>query len=194
MDFGERAFFILVYAAFVARLWRSITLQPTNILVIISESLVVLFFIIRRDALQVSIRPSDWLVALISTALPLFVGAGGPRFAPAALGAAFMLAGLTISIGSKLTLRRSFGVVAANRGLVISGPYAFIRHPIYAGYMLGYVGFWLNNPLRWNLFLYLLAIILLLWRIMAEERVLSQDPNFAAFMHRVPYRLIPGLF
>ncbi|MGC1375826.1 MAG: methyltransferase [Anaerolineales bacterium] len=152
------------------------------------------FIIIRRDALMVTTRPLDWLVALISTALPMLIRAGGTSLTPTVIGTTFMLIGLLFSIRSKLTLGRSFGLAAANRGLVHSGPYAVIRHPIYAGYILGYVGFLLNNPLSWNFASYVVAISLFVWRIMAEERVLSQDPNFVAYMHRVPYRLVPGLF
>jgi protein-S-isoprenylcysteine O-methyltransferase Ste14 len=194
MDLGERAFFILLYAELVVRLWHSVMLQPSNGIVLVSEGLVVCFIIIRRHAMMVTTRPLDWLVALISTALPMLIKAGGTSLAPTVVGTTFMLIGLLFSISSKLTLRRSFGLAAANRGLVHAGPYTFIRHPIYAGYILGYVGFSLNNPLSWNFASYVVAISLFMWRIMAEERVLSQDPNFVAYMQRVPYRLVPGLF
>lgn len=194
MDLGERAFFVLLYVAYVARLWHSLAWQPSNGIAVISEGFVVVFIIIRRNALMVTTRPLDWLVALISTALPMLIKAGSTSLAPTVYGTTLMLTGLLFSISSKLTLRRSFGLAAANRGVVHSGPYAFIRHPIYAGYVLGYVGFSLNNPLNWNFTLYVVAICLLVLRIMAEERVLSQDPNFVAYTHRVPYRLVPGLF
>ncbi len=38
------------------------------------------------------------------------------------------------SVFRKVLLGLSFGVVAANRGVKIGGPYSFIRHPMYAGY------------------------------------------------------------
>lgn len=194
MDLGERTFFVLLYAIFVVSLWRSLALQPSNILVVISEGLVVFYTIIRRNAWMVTTRPLDWMIALIGTALPLFVRAGGHPIAPTMVGTVFMLIGLFVSICSKLTLRRSFGLVAANRGLVHSGPYRIVRHPIYAGYILIYVGFLLNNPLAWNFTLYLLTIGLLIWRVRAEEIVLTQDPDYAAFMQRVHYRVMPGVF
>jgi protein-S-isoprenylcysteine O-methyltransferase Ste14 len=110
------------------------------------------------------------------------------------VGTAFMLVGLVLAITSKLTLRRSFGVAAANRGIVRAGPYNLVRHPMYAGYILVYVGFLSNNPLWWNLALYVATVILIVARILAEERVLARDPEYAEFMSRVRHRLAPGLF
>ena len=194
MDLGERCFFLLLYAIFVSSLWRSLASQPYNVLALISEGLIVLFTIIRRDARIVTTRPGDWLIALLGTALPLLVKPSVHAFAPALVGTILMMVGLLISVCSKLTLRRSFGLAAANRGLVKSGPYRIVRHPIYAGYILMYAGFLLNNPLPWNLFLYLLTMGLLLLRVMAEEIVLTQDPDYVAFKQRVHYRLMPGVF
>jgi protein-S-isoprenylcysteine O-methyltransferase Ste14 len=149
---------------------------------------------IRRDARMITIRPMDWMIALLGTAMPLLVRAGGHPFAPALVGTAFMLTGLFFSISAKLTLRRSFGLAAANRGLVLSGPYRIVRHPIYAGYILIYVGFLLNNPLAWNFAIYLLTIGLLIFRVMAEEILLTQDPSYVEFKQRVHYRVMPGVF
>src|ERR1700682_5194874 len=45
-------------------------------------------------------------------------------------------AGVLLQIYAKLTLRRSFGIIAANRGVMTSGPYRVVRHPMYAAYLL----------------------------------------------------------
>ena len=194
IDLGERIFFLLLYALFVSSLWRSLASHPFNFLALISEGLIVFFMNIRRDARMITIRPLDWMIALLGTALPLLVRPGGHPFAPTLVGTCFMLTGLLFSISAKLTLRRSFGLAAANRGVVLSGPYRIVRHPIYAGYILIYVGFLLNNPLAWNFAIYLLTISLLIFRVMAEEILLTRDPNYAAFKQRVHYRVMPGVF
>jgi protein-S-isoprenylcysteine O-methyltransferase Ste14 len=52
------------------------------------------------------------------------------------------LAGLLAAITSLAALGRSFGFVAADRGLKTRGPYGVVRHPLYASYLLiqgGYV-------------------------------------------------------
>ena len=105
-----------------------------------------------------------------------------------------MLFGVFLNLSAKLTLRRSFGVVAANRGVKIGGPYRLIRHPMYAGYTLTQLGFLLSGPTLWNLGLYGLALSLQIARILAEERILSNDPAYAEMSGRVRYRLVPYVF
>src|SRR2546430_13476301 len=54
--------------------------------------------------------------------------------------------GLLIVIIGKLSLGRSFGLTPANRGVVSTGIYQFVRHPIYLGYLITHIGFVLANP------------------------------------------------
>lgn len=54
-------------------------------------------------------------------------------------------------VGAKLCLWRSFGLVAAHRGLKAGGLYAVVRHPMYAGYVISHVGYLLVAPSWWNL-------------------------------------------
>ena len=194
MDLGERAFSIILFAGLVARLMQSLTLRPWDGIVLVAEGLVVGFMIFRRSAVSVSTRPFDWLVALAGTAAPMLVKGGGEALVAPAVGASLMLGGMTFSVWGKLILRRGFGLAAANRGVVDTGAYAFVRHPIYTGYVVIYIGFFLLNPLPWNAIVYLTTLVLMVVRILAEEKVLAQDPAYGAFMTRVRYRMAPGLF
>lgn len=212
IDIGERAFSVILFASFVARLSPSLMLKPLNGLAVLSEGLVVFFMVVRRHTSDVTTRPFDWIVAFIGTTAPMLVGPSAHGLASPAVCAALMLTGLLLGIWGKLILRRSFGLAAANRGVVNSGPYSFVRHPIYAGYLLVYLGFFLLNPeggltvrfpdfsggwvtfIAPNLAIYLTAVVAMVLRVLAEEKVLSQDPAYSAFMSRVRYRLAPGLF
>jgi protein-S-isoprenylcysteine O-methyltransferase Ste14 len=65
---------------------------------------------------------------------------------------------------------------------------------MYAGYMMTHAGFLLIMPTLWNLGVYVVTWALLILRIFAEEKLLSQDPVYRDYAAQVRYRLLPGVF
>lgn len=194
LDWAERILILLLFAAMIARIGASLPERPFNILILISDGLAVGFTLFRRRAALVSLKPLDWAAALGGTMFSLLASAGGDPLVPQGFGVAIMVAGLAVNIWSKLALNRSFGLAAANRGVKNGGPYRFVRHPMYLGYAVTWLGFWLLNPTWRNAAVYLAAGACQIVRILAEERVLSQDPAYAAMMDKTRHRLIPGVF
>jgi protein-S-isoprenylcysteine O-methyltransferase Ste14 len=79
--------------------------------------------------------------------------------------------------------------------VVSTGPYAMVRHPMYAGGALMFVGFPLLLGSWWGQLGTLAMILLLAVRISREEQVLRQGlPGYDAYAARVRYRLVPGLW
>lgn len=99
-----------------------------------------------------------------------------------------------LSLVSLLVMGRLFGVRPALRGLVTKGPYRLVRHPMYLSYVIADIGY---NLQEWN-FVTLLLVLLgwasLVYRIYAEERVISQHAEWPAYVVLVRYRLFPGLW
>jgi protein-S-isoprenylcysteine O-methyltransferase Ste14 len=193
----ERLLVLALYAWLVFRIVQSYIQygEAVDLLLLPSEGLVVFFLLIRRRALVISRHAGDWLVALVATCDSLLVSpVPGRALVPAQLAAAVLLAGMIIQILAKITLGRSIGCVPAHRGLKLSGPYRFIRHPMYAGYLLSHLAFLAVNPSLWNAAIYALDFGFQLYRVQAEERLLCCDPRYDHYRTVVRYRLVPGLF
>ena len=166
-----------------------------NGLLILSEALVVVLLMVRRPSRDVSLERKDWALAFAATVGPLLVlPTGGHPLIPAPLGMGLLTAGISIQLAAKIMLGRSFGIVPANRGIKVEGPYRFVRHPIYLGYVTVHVSFLLLAPNPVNLLIYGLSFSVQLVRILAEERLLRRDPAYAAFMGKTRWRLLPGVF
>jgi len=193
VDLAERLLLLALYLWFLHHFIPSIWGQPYNMIVMIAETFTMSLVLIRRAG-ETATSFYAWVIAFIGTCLPLFVAPSGPSIVPV-WGAGFlMLYGLLISFSAKLSLRRSFGVVAARRSVRHGGPYQIIRHPMYLGYLVTNVGALLINPSVWNLSIYGSSFLANLLRIAEEERMLSKDSAYREYVGAVRFRLIPGLF
>ncbi len=156
---------------------------------------VVFAYLIRRPARVVSRRLGDWLLAFGGTfggVLLLPVGAH-PGWGVSA-GLDLQLIGLAIAVISFLTLGRSFGFAAADRGLVLRGPYSIVRHPIYASYLLLGIGYVLQSISLRNVLVMVFVFGCNVGRCVAEERLLSASGDYNEYRARVAWRLIPGVW
>ena len=197
LDLAERVALVLLYAWLAVRMFHNDSAGglASATIVLSSEGLVVLLVLTRRAAQEMSLRPVEWCLAIAATTLPLCVQAGGEwTLIPAWIGGAVAVVGIVVQLYAKVSLGRSFGCIPALRGLKTGGPYRYVRHPIYAGYLLTHLGFLVMNPSGWNLAVYLCCYAAQIPRLHAEERMLSRDAGYAAYQASVRYRLIPGLY
>jgi protein-S-isoprenylcysteine O-methyltransferase Ste14 len=85
--------------------------------------------------------------------------------------------------------------VAEGQTLVSTGPYASVRHPMYAGALLYLVGTPLALGSYWGLLVLALMTPILIWRLVDEERILERRlPGYADYKRKVRYRLFPGVY
>lgn len=190
IDLAEKLLIIILAAPFLIAFANVLPHHPNYILLLISESLTVLLVLTRRAG-SVSLSPYVLLIAFVGTAGPLAARPVGLALLPSLISSVVMFGGLLLSVLAKLALNRSFGLVAANRGVKRRGPYRFVRHPMYLGYIVTQLGFLLGSFSTRNLVIYALSWAMNWLRIREEERHLMLDPEYRAFVEEVPGRLVP---
>jgi len=79
--------------------------------------------------------------------------------------------------------------------VIDTGPYAIVRHPMYSGALLYMLGTPLALASYWGLLGFVLMLLVIVWRLQDEERMLSGElPGYADYRARVHWRLIPGVW
>jgi len=118
-----------------------------------------------------------------------FVYAGAILFALATVLTGWVMA---INPYAESTVR-----IQTDRGqtVVTSGPYRFVRHPMYVGITLLYLGPPLVWGSVWALVVSGIIILLFLWRTAREDRTLRQElPGYEQYATQTRYRLLPGVW
>lgn len=185
-------------AALFARASLQFYLQTHRLiggLFFVEQAWFVIAFLIRRADRAVGRPLWSWLFAFGGTFGGLLLRPAGahPRWGVQA-GFGMQLLGVTMCVISLIALGRSFGFVAADRGLKTRGPYAVVRHPIYASYLLVQSGYVLQSMSLRNVLVVLLAGGCNIGRALAEERLLAGSSGYRAYQAQVRWRLIPGLW
>jgi protein-S-isoprenylcysteine O-methyltransferase Ste14 len=197
LDVVERITFVGIFARFAVLTVQALIATPNiqTFLLLVSEVLPCALIMFRKPSKALSTRPMDWGFGLAGSIMPLLIKpAVVAPLLPTAICLATIIGGMLIQISAKIVLGRSFGVVAANRGVKIAGPYRIVRHPMYAGYTITHVGLLLAMPSPLNTALYALALAFQVIRTRREEAVLMQSQDYRDFAARVRYRLLPGVF
>jgi len=134
--------------------------------------------------------------ALIATPLPFLVPiVGEPQRAAWTVAVADMLilAGLFWSNWALRWLGRNFSIIAQARGLATSGPYRYVRHPLYLGELVALLGLVVRFPSMASVAIWVLALCLQVYRTYHEEAVLvSVHPQYAEYRARTT-RIVPGI-
>jgi protein-S-isoprenylcysteine O-methyltransferase Ste14 len=85
--------------------------------------------------------------------------------------------------------------LAADQRVISTGPYAIVRHPMYAAALLMLLGIPISLGSWWGVLVVLALLPALIWRLLDEERFLSRNlPGYIAYQGRVRYRLLPRVW
>lgn len=175
--------------------WLADPTRITLILLVIAECMTLGYSLFSRVPVRRDWTPLAFVCSIGATYYFLAVQlAPGIKLVPEAVGATLQTLGILWQLFAKASLRRSFGLLPANRGVVSSGAYRFVRHPMYLGYLIGDVAFLLVNFGLQNLLVYTGEFVLQYVRIVREEKLLNTDENYRTYRSKVRFRVIPGVF
>lgn len=195
------------------RYWQAWVYLPT----FIGASILITIDLIRRDPAllerrsrggpRAEKRPAQKIIMLFAAvgfAGLLLVPAFDHRFGWSAVPSVVALAGdLMVAIGfyfiflvfRENTFTSSTIEIAKNQKVICTGPYALVRHPMYAGASLYLIGTPLALGSYWGLLAFGFLFSFVIWRMFDEEKFLTKDlPGYAEYRKNVRYRLIPHLW
>ena len=85
--------------------------------------------------------------------------------------------------------------VEPGQKVISSGPYAYVRHPMYAGAIWLFLGIPLALGSWWTIALIIPFFPVLAWRLLDEEKILRRDlPGYGEYMQKVRFRLVPYIW
>lgn len=132
-----------------------------------------------------------WLVAFLGTAssfvIPLVAGGITDSGVLAALSAAVMACGLALMLWSLFYLGTNISMVPQARAVVSTGPYAVVRHPLYAAELLTVLGLCISLRGLWPWVMLAAEAALQYRRARNEERLLERELiGYAEYRARTP--------
>jgi protein-S-isoprenylcysteine O-methyltransferase Ste14 len=157
---------------------------------------IILTMIVRRPAVRITANPLFWLLAFVATYGGLFAVSlyeAGRPLASAWFVNTIDILSLLVSLWARLSLGRNVGVVPAEREIVTTGAYAYVRHPIYTGIFLSFIALQLSGFSWRNLILDSISCGLWIVKTFVEENFLRRNPEYAQYMKNVRWRWFPGI-
>lgn len=146
-----------------------------------------------------AIKASIMIVILVLTRLHWLSGHDTTIHSRAlkALGTALLLAGLGLAVWARVHLGRNWGMPMTkvdDRELITTGPYRFVRHPIYSGLLLAMAGTGLATTLYWLIIMALVGCFFVYSAFVEERMMASEFPKaYPAYKARTSM-LIPFVF
>ena len=178
----------------------------TKVLLIILNLLITAGFLMRRNLKKKPETVPEIIVPLIGSFFYLMYNflvyipaAVNPNLLPPSwilpsilIGVFLNFIGTAIACLATYHLRYSYSLFVEVRDIVSRGPYRFVRHPIYLGYILCTIGMFFLSPLAGNLVCFLASILITIYRAgLEEKKLLGASPEYREYARKTP-SLFPG--
>jgi protein-S-isoprenylcysteine O-methyltransferase Ste14 len=178
-------------------LWALGRLEFTRIALGLNILIQIMTMLVRTPPKRVTPNPLFWLMAVVATYGMLFFSVfavPGYPLAPTIFCNSIAILGLLILLYARLSLGRNIGLIPAQRGIVTTGAYGWVRHPIYTGNFFSLLAVVLSAFAWINVLLSGLILGIFIAKSFIEENFLKTDPDYASYLNKVRWRWFPGIF
>jgi protein-S-isoprenylcysteine O-methyltransferase Ste14 len=166
-----------------ARVKQSIWREPS-----VSQSVYTMMLLI---AAILMLEPVSRLPSIMKISL------GFNAFTAAATGFAITASGIGIALWARLSLGSNWSAavtIKVDHKLICTGPYRFVRHPMYSGFLLAFAGTALASDQFRALPAFLLVLLGLIYKSRVEERQLAGNFRDYQKYRRATAALIPFVY
>ena len=185
---------LLFFAALIPGHTSRYNLHAADIIWMTGAALMGIFSLVRVPPKTVTVTANSIAATAGMMILPILIRPGVPSVGLVnQAGTVLEVIGIIFTQLARVYLGRSFGLLPANRGIVSTGPFRLMRHPVYVGWFVLTLGLAFIYPKPSSCLLILATLPFMMWRIMQEEELLRLDPEYRAYCEKVRYRLIPGI-
>lgn len=158
----------------------------------IELGLLIVPMLARRPPKRVSLNPWYWILTYLETYWLIMPILGpGRSIIPNRATDALALFSLALVLWARISLGRNIGLIPAQRQLVDTGAYRYMRHPIYTSLFVVFFSTALRLYSPRNVVLIAIGMFWFVLKSIVEERFLREDPQYATYMQRVRARWIP---
>ncbi|MGH2839645.1 MAG: methyltransferase family protein [Solirubrobacteraceae bacterium] len=148
----------------------------------------------RRPSRRPSRSPRAFIACTAAILSPAFLSSPGADAAISAVvvGETLVVLAVCFTLASVLCLGTCFGVLPEVRGLVMRGPYRFVRHPVYVGEIAAFAGFVVASQQLLNVVPLIVFCVAQSYRLRMEEAALLGEfpAEYGAYASRTP-RFLP---
>ena len=142
----------------------------------------------RESASRIAVGPYQTHHRFGWSPVPSYVSLAGD----ALIAFGFLLIFIVIKVN---TYAASTIQIAEGQKVISTEPYSLVRHPMYAGALPPLIGVPLALGAWWGLFVLILFIPALIWRLLDEEKFLQKNlPGYTDYCQEVHYRLVPFIW
>jgi len=160
--------------------------------IILALAAAAIFVLVRPAPTQQDGSPVTVAVALAAAFFPILYLLLPPLASLATATIVTQWGAVVVMLVSTLALGRNYSILPQYRWLVRHGPYAYVRHPLYASYLVFDGALALQHPSVLAVALWIAEAILFDWRARREEAFLTRSSeDYLSYMNRVRWRFVP---